>query len=283
MGNINQENKSNRLLAGKRYTHGNLGTSLEAFTSTIDIRQSEVYTQENLIPTSSIPILSVGETSGVLKYWHQHKMHKSNLGNKDVYFFLESEPTSPTTDVVNAQIIQADQVTNFISPKYSIPDLGAASTEDAGANRGYNIVVYASEDDSLTGAEKISSANYQFDYKTGVLQLDTITGVSSTEYIFITAYQYVGETLKESLSVTGAVSASQFSGSGAGLTDIPSTAIDGTLSQWTSSVEGYIYRHGEVRISGSSHEQIVFKDGEITASIISASGDVFGSNIVAVS
>ena len=46
--------KSSRLLQSKRYTEATFD-SQEAFTSVLDINSGEIYTQQNAIPTSSIP------------------------------------------------------------------------------------------------------------------------------------------------------------------------------------------------------------------------------------
>ncbi len=46
--------KSSRLLQSKRYTEATFD-SQEAFTSVLDINANEIYTQQNLIPSSSIP------------------------------------------------------------------------------------------------------------------------------------------------------------------------------------------------------------------------------------
>ena len=51
--------KSNRLLQSKRYTEAG-DDSQEAFTSVLDINSGEIYTQQNLIPTSSIPYSGSG-------------------------------------------------------------------------------------------------------------------------------------------------------------------------------------------------------------------------------
>ena len=52
---IDQTKKSNRLLGSRRFTSDALNTSQEAFQSVLDIRANEIYTEANLIPTSSLP------------------------------------------------------------------------------------------------------------------------------------------------------------------------------------------------------------------------------------
>ena len=74
---LDKEKKSNRLLGSRRYTHDSFTDAQEAFTSTLDIQASEVYTQANSIPTSSLPFSGSSQdgsiyTSGgdnIVKYW----------------------------------------------------------------------------------------------------------------------------------------------------------------------------------------------------------------------
>ena len=62
---INQEKKSNRLLGSRRFTSADLNTSQEAFQSNLDIQASEVYTQANLIPTSSLPFSGSSQNGNI--------------------------------------------------------------------------------------------------------------------------------------------------------------------------------------------------------------------------
>jgi hypothetical protein len=204
MALINLTSKSLRLLLSRRFTTGSLTTAQEAFTETIDIGSSEVYTQDNLIPTTSLPFsgssqqYSIYQSSGfnILKYWYKHRLTKFNIGT-DVWFFLNP---SGSNEGITPQIIQTEQQTNFVSNKYATPSLANAVSEDA--TPGYNVVVYKStttDSSSLSSSDKVSINDYQFDYKTGVLQFDQ-NEPSSNDNIFVTAYQYVGRTLDTSLS-----------------------------------------------------------------------------------
>ena len=204
MALINLTKKSLRLLLSRRFTTGSLTTAQEAFTETFDIGSSEVYTQDNLIPTTSLPFsgssqqYSIYQSSGfnVLKYWYKHRLTKFNIGT-DVWFFLNP---SGSNEGITPQIIQAEQQTDFVSNKYATPSLANAVSEDA--TPGYNVVVYKStttDSSSLDSGDKVSINDYQFDYKTGVLQFDQ-NAPSSNDNIFVTAYQYVGRTLDTSLS-----------------------------------------------------------------------------------
>ena len=115
----NKEKKSNLLLQSRRFTLNALGDTQEAFTRVLDLNASEIYSQQNLIPTSSLPFSGSSqheETSGVIKYWYRHKLTKGNDGTNEAWFFLD--PTG-SADGITPQLINSDQKTDFISPKYS--------------------------------------------------------------------------------------------------------------------------------------------------------------------
>ena len=195
MGLIDNTKKALRLLLGRRFTSDDLNMQQEAFTSTLDIRSADIYTEDYLIPSSGLPFSGSSqdrETQGdVIKYRYRQKHTKSNV-DRDVWFFLDP----PGSDSgITPQIINSNQQVNFISSKYSSPTLTNASTEDA--TPGYNVVVYKStslNSGSLASSAKVSINDYQFDYKTGVLQFDQ-NKPSATQYVYITVYQYIGKTL----------------------------------------------------------------------------------------
>ena len=200
---INQEKKSNRLLGNRRFTSADLNTSQEAFTSVLDLQASEIYTQGDLIPSSALPFsgsTQSGQVSGVLKYWYRYRLTKSNV-DEDVWFFV-----SPTGSAggITPQLIASGQQTSFISPKYSEVSLANANTEDG--TPGYGVRVYKStstDSGSLGGGDVVSGNDYQFDYKTGVLQFES--ALTSSQIVYMSAYQYVGTTLATGLSVGGNV------------------------------------------------------------------------------
>ena len=188
---IDSTKKSSRFLQGRRYTHDTFTDAQEAFTSVLDINTNEVYTDQALIPSSSLPfsgsaqsgsIYSVGGQN-VMKYWYRQKMTKSNLNN-EVWFFLN--PTGSASGI-GAQLIDTNQQVNFLSPKYSVSSLSNANTEDTPPGYGVKVLVDATQQ---------STNNYAFDYKTGVLEFSS-SAVAPTEgqLVYITAYQYVGRTL----------------------------------------------------------------------------------------
>jgi hypothetical protein len=167
----------------------------EAFTSTLDISSADVYTEDHLVPSTGLPFSGSSQNGnteeGVIKYWYRQRLTKSNL-DTDVWFFLT--PTGSDSGVT-PQIINANQKTDFISSKYSTPELTNAGTEDV--TPGYNVVVYKStstSSGSFVGSDKVSINDYQFDYKTGVLQFDQ-NKPTSNQKVYITVYQYIGKTL----------------------------------------------------------------------------------------
>jgi len=212
---IDNSKKSPRLLQSRRYTHETFTDAQEAFTSVLDINANEVYVDQDLIPASSIPLgtsgdnLSIYSSGGqqVMKYYYRYKMTKSSTNNQ-VWFF-----TTGTTAGIDAQLIESNQQKNFISPKYSIPSLSTANAEDSPA--GYGVKVFVSTNSSSPAAgDQIASTKFVFDYKTGVLQFVlTADAPTDSQYLYISTYQYVGRTLKDSLDSLGSAGIFQQTGS----------------------------------------------------------------------
>ena len=193
MAAINNTYKSARLLQSRRYTHDTYTDAQEAFTSTLDINASEVYIDANLIPSSSLPFSGSGQNGNtysvsgqdVVKYWYRQTLTKSDLNN-EVWFFLNP---SGSNNGIGAQLIDANQQTNFVSPKYSVSALANANTEDATPGYGAKVIVAGTQ---------VSTNNYTFDYKTGVVQFTTTAvAPSNGQVVTITAYQYVGRKLTD--------------------------------------------------------------------------------------
>jgi len=227
---IDSVKKSSRFLQSRRYTHETLLDSQEAFTSTLDINSSEVYTDAALIPSSSLPFsgssqdLSVYSSGGkqVIKYYYRKKLTKSDLNN-EVWFFTTP---SGSSSGIGAQLLDAGQQGSFVSPKYSVPALSNANTEDDPA--GYLAKVFVSTNASTPAAgDQISVNNYAFDYKTGVLEFSSSAVMpSNSQYVYVSVYQYVGSTLTTSLgSLTGSFTGSFF-GNGGGITNISASSIN---------------------------------------------------------
>ena len=195
MGFIDNAIKALRLLGGRRYTNDSLGTAQEAFTRTIDIGGLDVFTQDGLVPTQNLPFSGSSsqgqyyqvEGNNILRYWFRQRLTKSNTST-ETWFFM-----SPigATNGVTPQLIQPGQQADFISPKYSVSSLANANTEDS--TPGYGVKVFKStstNSGSFGNSEVVSINDYQFDYKTGVLQFDQ-NAPNSNQIVYMTAYQYV--------------------------------------------------------------------------------------------
>jgi hypothetical protein len=214
MATLDKEKKSSRLLASRRYTHETLTAAQEAFTNVLDLQASEIYTQAGYIPSSDLPFSGSSQQasthtvsgSSVLKYWYRQKLTKSNTNN-EVWFFLD--PVGSDSGI-GAQLIDDDQQVNFISPKYSLSSLATSTTEDATPGYLATLLKSTSTDSgSLSGDDIVSTNNYTFDYKTGVVQfLNSSVDPTDSDYLYMTVYQYVGTTLATGLDIRGNVSAS---------------------------------------------------------------------------
>ena len=208
---INNTIKSSRLLQSKRYTHDSFTDAQEAFTSTLDINAGEIYSDQSLIPSASLPFSGSTQNGStysvngqsVLKYYYRYPMTRSNLvsGSANEVWFLLSP--SGSNAGIGAQVIDANQQTNFISPKYSVPALSTATAEDS--TPGYGVKVFVSTNATTPAAgDQVSSNNYAFDYKTGVLQFATnALSATTSQYVYITTYQYVGRTVATALQSSG--------------------------------------------------------------------------------
>ena len=264
---IDQTKKSNRLLGSRRFTSDALNTSQEAFQSVLDIRANEIYTEANLIPTSSLPFSGSSQQqstfstqgSNVLKYYFRQRLTRSNVAN-DVFFFMV--PTG-STGGVTPQLIQDAQQTSFISPKYSESSLANANTEDS--TPGYNVKVLKStslNSGSLGDSDVVSANDYQFDYKTGVLQFET--ALASNLEVYMTAYQYVGKTLDQGANFSGDIVINNISSSlipaaddkhdiGSSAKEWKDLFIDGTANIDTLSLtDAFTYNGVTFNTSGSA-------------------------------
>ena len=220
MALIDSGSKSSRLLASRRYTHDTLTTAQESFTNVLDLRTDEIYTQAAKIPSSGLPHSSsadIGKNYTVLgenitKYWYRQKLTKSNLNN-ETWFVLN--PTGSDSGV-GAQLINDNQEVNFVSPKYSVSSLATSTTEDT--TPGYLAVLYKSsavshslQTGSLDGDDIVSTNDYILDYKTGIIQfMNSAVDPTNSDYLYLTAYQYVGTTLSTGLELSGNISGSGY-------------------------------------------------------------------------
>jgi hypothetical protein len=249
---IDLTKKSNRTLQSRRYTLDTLTDGQEAFTQVFDLGSGEIYTQTNYIPTSSLPfsgstqdgyyyttgstISSTSTGNDVLRYWYRHKLTKGQtaiVGDEAWFFISGSSLTS-----VGEQLIATNQQTNFISPKYSIPALSTNTTE--AATPGYKIVAYYSNNGA--SFSEIDSSFYNFDYKTGIFQFtssviaNTTIADQTNGRVYLSAYQYVGETLDERINLIESRIGTGGNGTGAGFPFSGSAVITGSLAVSGSNV-----------------------------------------------
>ena len=220
MAKIDSGSKSSRLLASRRYTHDTYTTAQESFTNVLDVQASEVYTQASKIPSSGLPFSGSSQSGSfysaegenIMKYYYRHKLTKSNVNN-ETWFVLS--PTGSDSGV-GAQLINDNQEVNFISPKYSVSSLATSTTEDS--TPGYLATLFKSsaishslQTGSLDGDDIVSTNDYVFDYKTGIIQfVNSSSAPPDTHYLYITVNQYVGTTLSTGLELSGNISGSGY-------------------------------------------------------------------------
>jgi len=309
MAKIDSGSKSSRLLASRRYTHDTLTTAQESFTNVLDLQSSEIYTQAHLIPTSSLShsgstqFGAVYSTGGqnVTKYWYRHKLTPSNVNN-ETWFFIN--PTG-SDDGVGAQLINDNQQINFVSPKYSVAALATSTVEDA--TPGYLAVVYKSSDvsqsfqsQSLSSGDIVSTNDYQFDYKTGVVQfINSSSAPPNAEYVYMSAYQYIGTTLATGLDISGNVSGSSASTGSFGRVEATAITVSNDLTVTddlfvddfaridalrvgttsTDPGDGHAYIEGNLTVAGTLTSQ-EFHTEVTSGSILFTSGStIFGDSI----
>ena len=215
---FSKEIKSNRLLQSLRYTMA-AQDNQEAFTRVLDLNASEIYTQENYIPSSSLPYSSSdhnlqfitanidGVQTNIAQYYFEVTCSKSSRdfnpgsGTKrgEVWFTISGSGYNPVTtnagDGISSTTIHPNQLTNWVSNKYATSSLALNNAE----NGGYNVLV-------KNNGSNINSSLYQFDYKTGVLEFTTnANSPLTTDTVTVSGYRYVGKTLAdETFGTSGA-------------------------------------------------------------------------------
>jgi hypothetical protein len=288
---INNTYKSARLLQSRRYTHDAFTDGQEAFTSTLDINANEVYIDQALIPSSSLPFSGSSQSGSiysvdglpVVKYYYRAGLTRSDLvsGSKNEVWFLLSNVTASSG--IGAQLIDGNQQTSFISPKYSVVSLANANAEDA--TPGYGVKVFVSTSSTAAGVvagDQVSVNDYTFDYKTGVLQFTTnTTAPATTKYVYISGYQYVGRTLSSQIgSGTGVISSrlTRLEESTASL-NIFSASVEAKnviVSNYTSSMNAFSASVSAsiVFLQGSGSIQALGTQNNVTHSILRVINDL---------
>jgi len=189
------------------------------------------------IVSASVVNPSIAEDLPILKYWYRKKIKPAGDGSREVYYFTESDPSAVDDTVTSDQLIETDQLINFVSPKYIIASDSVNTTEST--TPGYKVVVYKSTSATAGGVTEQAAdpASYVFDFKTGVLTWNDGSAPASNQYVYITAYQYVGRTLRSQLddgSIQGASTWDGLDGKPAGLVSSSAQTIanlpSGTVS-----------------------------------------------------
>jgi len=285
MATFNKEIKSNRLLQGTRYTIAQFDGQ-EAFTSVLDLNASEIYTQEEALPTTGLPysgseqdnqtILSGSDI--IARYYYRMRLTPSDVAvdsnsKYNTWFTISGSDGTAVTP----QLIQTDQVTQWISNKYlaaSNASFVAESTDPTTV--GYKVVLSKNVgSDNAEAADPLSVNDYQFDYKTGVVQFvsDSVSP-SKTDYIYLSGYVYEGQTLDQFISSGssggegtpgGANTQIQFNNSDA-FGGSPRLTFDSSIGKTTVS--------GSLILSGSSENEIfLIKSGSIDIAKVDTSGN----------
>lgn len=278
----NSDNRSERLLQGRRFTTDNLTLGQEAFTDVFDLGAGEIFTDDGLIPTGStqLPYSGSSQDGGivsgsvvnpsietdvsVIKYHYRKKLKQAADGQREVYYFTTSDPSSVSDTVTSDQLIESDQQTNFVSPKYIIASDSPNTTE--ASTPGYKVVVYkdtASSAGSITSSPALTST-YTFDYKTGVLTWNDGSQPSSNQFVYITTYQYVGRTLRSQID-DGSI------GGAGGSTDISAlntftSSIQTEVDTLTAATASYLTEVPSGTVSGSSQVVELLPSGVISGS-----------------
>ena len=278
----NSNNRSERLLQGRRFTTDNLTLGQEAFTDVFDLGAGEIFTDDGLIPTGSSQLPysgssqdgsivsgsvvnpSIASDVSVLKYHYRKKLKQAADGQREVYYFTTSDPASVSDTVTSDQLIESDQQTNFVSPKYIIASDSPNTTE--ASTPGYKVVVYkdtASSAGSITSSPALTST-YTFDYKTGVLTWNDGSQPSSNQFVYITTYQYVGRTLRSQID-DGSI------GGAGGSTDISAlntftSSIQTEVDTLTAATSSYLTEVPSGTVSGSSQVVELLPSGVISGS-----------------
>ena len=225
MATFSSASKSNRLLQSKRYTLADFD-SQEAYTSVLDLNASEIFTQTEALPTSSLPYSGSSQdgnfiTSGsganevnIARYYYQLELTPTEVvtSGKLLTWFAISGSTSDIgyDNAVSPQVIQPTQMSSWISNKYLAPEDAANKAETPGQTPGsgipgYNVYIRKGEAGS---AQKVDDNDIVFDYKTGILQWMNASnapdsGNATDNKMYLSGYQYVGQTLNEYISSGG--------------------------------------------------------------------------------
>ena len=286
---FDQLTKVSRLVNGQRYTSNDLGSSQEAYQSSIQMGIGEIWAQDNTIPSSSLPFSSSASpntilTSGSLKYWYRWGLTVANntATGSTVWYF--TSPSGSSTGI-GSQLIDPGQQTNFISPKYGIPGISGDNAESTPP--GYSVTINSSSNNINFGFVNPNNCPYQFDYKTGVLEFTSASAIPIGN-LYATVYQYNGQFLSAALTniTCSTINAISFTGSLLGTSSYAVTAsyISGSNSVSSSYATTSSYAltsggGGTTLITGSTYP--ITSSWAITSSysLLSLSASYFSGSI----
>ena len=283
MATFQSSSKSNRLLQSKRYTIANFDGQ-EAYTNVIDINASEIYTQESSLPTSSLPysgssqdgqtILSGSDV--IARYYHRIKLTPGNVADSGKYQTWFAISGSDGT-AVSPQLVQTNQLKSFLSNKYLAAADASKTAEDNPP--GYNVVLSKNDSGDVPADDSILSVNdYQFDYKTGVVQFVGLTQApSTTAYVYLSGYVYEGQTLDQFISSGGSGGSGTPGGDNTQIQFNDSDAFGGSNRFTFNKTTGLTTLTGSFEISGSDDNIFLIKSGSVNLLRMSSSGAlIFG-------
>ena len=278
MATFQSSSKSNRLLQSKRYTIANFDGQ-EAYTSVLDINASEIFTQEGSLPTSSLPYSASaqdGQTilSGsdvIARYYYRLRMTPGNVAESGKYQTWFAVSGSDGT-AIGPQLINSNQLSSWISNKY-LAAADAAKTAEENPP-GYNIVLSKNtSEDVPADAEALSVNDYQFDYKTGVVQFVGLSqSPNTTDYIYLTGYVYEGQTLDQFISSGGSGGSGTPGGDNTQIQFNDSDSFGGSERFTFNKTTGLTTLSGSFEITGSDSNIFLIKSGSIDLLRMSSSG-----------
>ena len=261
----------------------------EAYTRVFDLNASEIYTQENYLPSSSLSYsgssqhlqfitASVdGSDVNIAQYYFELTCSRSERnfggGKSEVWYTISGsgyDPISVNSGAgVNSTVIEPLQQTNWLSNKYASSSLSLNNAESDPP--GYNILV-------KINSTNVNSSQYQFDYKTGVLEFVSNTvSPNTTDKVTITGYKYVGQTLDNFISTEGgggtpggATTQVQFNDGG---------AFAGSERLTFNKTTGLTQLSGSFEITGSVNNIFLIKSGSVDLLRMSSSGALVFANL----
>ena len=285
MTTFQSSSKSNRLLQSKRYTIADADVK-EAYTRVLDLNATEIYTQEGAIPTSSAGLpysgsdgdlgLITSASSNIARYYYRMLLTPGAVVTSGKYQTWFAITGSNGSDTISPQQIGSGQIVNWISNKYLVANQATRVAENPNPDSvGYNVVVSKGSDDVPANATELSSGKYQFDYKTGIVQfVSTADAPSTTEYLFLSGYAYLGQTLDQYISSGGGGGEGTPGGANTQIQFNSSDTFGGSPRLTFNETTGNTTISGSLTLSGSENSDIfLIKSGSIDVAKVDQNGN----------